>query len=116
MTDTANDLLTELRAVGVRAFLGADGALNLDAPKGALTPDLLARVQAEREGICQALRGPEVVLWPGTPPRIWPRWRQEVAGWPLERRRAWASLSAAYQRDGFPRAAADFQAAMEVTT
>ncbi len=49
-------LLVELRRAGVRLQVDGD-ALRFQAPKGALTPDLRARLQAHRDEIVSLLRG-----------------------------------------------------------
>lgn len=49
-TGTAATLLDELAGRGVRLCLVGDG-LKLDAPKGALTPDLIRRVRADKPAL-----------------------------------------------------------------
>ncbi len=49
-------LFRELQAVGVSLFI-EDGRLAFDAPGGALTDELLARVRAERDGLLAMLTG-----------------------------------------------------------
>lgn len=49
-------LMRELQAVGVALFI-EDGRLAFDAPGGALTDELLARVRAERDGLLAILAG-----------------------------------------------------------
>ena len=49
-------LLSELKAVGVTLFI-EDGRLAFDAPADVMTPELLARVRAERDGLLAALQG-----------------------------------------------------------
>ena len=49
-------LFSELKAVGVSLFI-EDGRLAFDALDGAMTPELLARVRDERDGLIAALQG-----------------------------------------------------------
>ena len=42
------DLLAECDSEGVRLLLADDGALTIDAPQDALTPDLLGRLKAHK--------------------------------------------------------------------
>ncbi len=49
-------LFRELQAVGVNLFV-EDGRLAFDAPGDAMTPELLARVRAERDGLIELLTG-----------------------------------------------------------
>ncbi len=49
-------LFSELQAVGVTLFI-EDGRLAFDAPDGAMTDELLARVRAERDGLLALLTG-----------------------------------------------------------
>ncbi len=48
-------LLQELAALDVRLTV-QDGRLSADAPKGAITPDLAARIQAHKDALLHALR------------------------------------------------------------
>ena len=52
-------LFSEMQAVGVALFI-EDGRLAFDAPDGAMTPELLARVRAERDGLRALLVDPGV--------------------------------------------------------
>ena len=49
-------LFSELQTVGVSLFI-EDGRLAFDAPRDAMTPELWARVRAERDGLLAALLG-----------------------------------------------------------
>ena len=49
-------LFSELQAVGVALFV-ENGRLGFDAPDGTMTPELLARVRAERDGLLALLQG-----------------------------------------------------------
>lgn len=49
-------LLQELQTVGVTLFI-EDGRLAFDAPDGAMTPELLARVRCCRDGVIALLTG-----------------------------------------------------------
>ena len=48
-------LKTELRSLGVRLLIDADGRLQYDSPVG-LTDDLLAKLKANRDGLLAAIR------------------------------------------------------------
>jgi hypothetical protein len=49
------DLLAECDALGIRLLLANDGALDIDAPRSALSPDLLERLRARRLDILLVL-------------------------------------------------------------
>src|SRR5262245_50020746 len=50
------DLLAECEGCGIRLALLDGGGLEIDAPQGALTPDLLARLKAHKAAILARLR------------------------------------------------------------
>jgi hypothetical protein len=49
-------LLAECEAHGIRLLPAAAGGLTVDAPEGALTPDLLARLAAHKAALLELLR------------------------------------------------------------
>ena len=51
-----SDLLAECDAVGIRLALADGGGLEIDAPKDALTPDLLSRLKAQKADLLAMLR------------------------------------------------------------
>ena len=57
--ETVEILFSELQSAGVRLFV-EDGRLAFDAPSGALTDELLARVRAERDGLLAILAGEQL--------------------------------------------------------
>ena len=116
------EVLGDLARAGICVRVGAGDTLHLEAPRGALTHELRTRVQERKPELLAYLRGrleagdeePTVALWPGTSPRSWPRWRQQVAAWPIEKRSAWALLVKGYQTT-FPKAAAGYLAWVDMT-
>lgn len=49
--------LSQLRSMGIVASLDQDGSLQLEAPKGALTPDLLDQVRQSKPGLVAEIEG-----------------------------------------------------------
>ena len=48
--------LSELLKLGIIASIGGDGGLQLDAPKGALTPELIERIRQHKPGLIAEIR------------------------------------------------------------
>ena len=53
---TLASLLAECEAHGIRLLLAGDGGLTIDAPRDALTPDLLDRLKAHKADVLAMLR------------------------------------------------------------
>jgi hypothetical protein len=51
------NLFDDLRAAGVELSIDRDGRLAFDAPADVMTPELLARVRAERDGLMALILG-----------------------------------------------------------
>jgi hypothetical protein len=56
MTGAPTDLLVECEAHGIRLTLVGDDRLSIDAPQAAFTPDLLARLKANKADLLAMLR------------------------------------------------------------
>jgi len=56
MTGAPIDLLAECEARGIRLTPAGDGGLSIDAPRDALTPDLLGRLKAHKADLLAMLR------------------------------------------------------------
>ena len=91
--------LANLTAAGVR--IAADGeGLCYDGPPGAVTPELLAGLRAEKAGLMLVATG---------------SWRVELDGWPEDLRDEWAERAAIREFDGLqPRDLAERAAYLEV--
>lgn len=55
------ELLVDCHARGIRLLPAGDGDLTIDAPKGALTPALVARLRAHKAELLTLLRSPAAV-------------------------------------------------------
>jgi len=67
MSDLA-ELLADCDARGIRLHPAGDGGLTIDAPRAALTPEMLARLKAHKADLLTLLRPvPDVALAPPTP-------------------------------------------------
>jgi TubC N-terminal docking domain len=94
------DLLARLGALG--AQLEADGdRLRLDAPRGALTPDLVAEVRRQKAALLVLVSG---------------AWRADLEAWPLEARDAYEERAAILEHmAGFSRDEAERWAFVEAS-
>ncbi|QDT51688.1 hypothetical protein Pan258_57800 [Symmachiella dynata] len=57
---TVPEFLVECEALGVKLLLTEGGGLAIDAPRDALTPELLDRLKSHKAAICDALRSGSV--------------------------------------------------------
>jgi hypothetical protein len=112
---TLPELLAELESAGVRLQAHGD-QLDIDAPRGALTPDLLARLQAHKPDLLDLLRNPQPHATAGNAGEIWQAALEQLNGDPLfppdllaQLRAAgvrWASELPEDDRTGLPKSSA----------
>jgi hypothetical protein len=68
---SAQELLTQLRAIGVEINASGDDRLVIDAPKGSITPELRAALGEHKAELLQILKTPAAPAQPAvTPPSI----------------------------------------------
>lgn len=85
MTGTPIELLAECEAHGIRLTVYGDGGLAIDAPRDAMTPDLLARLKAHKADVLALLRpAPEAApIDSSDPAAVWQAALDRLEGDPL---------------------------------
>ncbi|MHB8763134.1 MAG: TubC N-terminal docking domain-related protein [Deferrisomatales bacterium] len=115
---TALALLRDIEAQGIRLEAQGD-RLRVDAPAGALTPELRAALAEHKPELLRVLAAgagaPGPFTCDGCPNRGRPAtpgatWRATVANWCSVYREAWRELAAALEHTGRPRAIAEYLA------
>ena len=82
---TVADVLAECETHGIRLLPAGDGGLTIDAPQGALTPNLLGRLRTHKGELLTLFRAtPDAVgIDPPDPAAIWQAALDRLDGDPL---------------------------------